>query len=206
MTHADKQACAELIQAWGLYRDQGRWAELLATFVPEGEIAVSWFRGRVSDFVERCRHNAAAGTSRAKHLLWPSVVRVAGDRAVAETNVAILVRQSIDGVPVDLTSYARFLDRLERRDRWLLVERATVYEQDRLDPVQPSEAFVALMKAADVARYPAAYRYMAYRVIAAGRSLAEPVLSDGASETDALYARYNAWLCRPRARTDLRDH
>jgi hypothetical protein len=29
--------------------------------------------------------------------------------------------------------------------------------------------------------------------VAAGRSLAEPVHSDGTVETDALYARYNAW-------------
>ena len=40
-----KSACAELIQAWGLYRDQGKWPQLLATFVPEGEIAVSWLVG-----------------------------------------------------------------------------------------------------------------------------------------------------------------
>jgi SnoaL-like domain len=163
MTLSDQQACAELIQAWGLYRDQGRWAELRATFVPEGEIAVSWFRGPFADFVERCKQIAAAGTSRAKHLLWPSVVHVSADRAVAETSVAILVRQSIDGVLVDLTSYGRFLDRLERRGRWLIVERATIYEQDRLDPVQPSEEFVAMMKKADVGKFPAAYRYMDVR-------------------------------------------
>jgi hypothetical protein len=194
MTLADKQACAEVIQAWGLYRDQGRWDDLLGTFTPDGDIAVSWFRGRFPDFVARCKQNAAAGTSQAKHLLWPSNVRIAGDRAVAETNVAILVRQTIDGVPVDLTSYGRFVDRLERRAGWLIAERATVYEHDRLDPVQPSAAFVAMMQAADAAKYPAAYRYMAYRVVAAGRSLAQPVLSDGTPETDALYARYNAWL------------
>jgi SnoaL-like domain len=196
MIVADQQACAEVIQAWGLYRDQGRWTELRATFVPEGEIAVSWFRGRFADFVERCKQNAAVGSSRSKHLLWPSVVHVSGDRAVAETNVAILVRQSIDGVLVDLTSYGRFLDRLERRGRWLIVERATIYEQDRLDPVQPSEEFVAMMRRTDVGKFPAAYRYMAYRLMAAGRSLALPIHSDGTEETDALYARYNAWRQR----------
>jgi SnoaL-like domain len=193
MTQCDQQGCAEVIQAWGLYRDQGRWSELRATFVPDGEIAVSWFRGRFTDFVERWRQNAAAGGSRSKHLLWPSLVHVSGDRAVAETNVAILVRQSIDGVLVDLTSHGRFLDRLERRERWLIVERTTIYEHDRLDPVQPSEDFVAMMRQADVAKFPAAYRYMAYRLMAAGRSLALPVHSDGTEETDALYARYNAW-------------
>lgn len=194
MTFADKQACAEVIQAWGLARDQGRWDDLRATFAPEGEIAVSWFRGPFDEFVERCQQSFAAGT-RSKHLIWPSVVQVAGARAVAETNIAILVRQTIDGIPVDLTSYGRFLDRLERREaRWLIVERAAIYEQDRLDPVQPSEAFDAMMKAADVARFPAAYRYMAFRVLAAGRALAMPIHYDGLPETDALYGRYRAWL------------
>jgi len=41
-------------------------------------------------------------------------VRVAADRALAQTNVVILVRQKIEGVLVDMTFCARFLDRLER--------------------------------------------------------------------------------------------
>jgi len=193
VTLADKQECAELIQAWGLCRDQGRWAELAAAFAPEGEIAVSWFRGPHDEFVERCRQSFTAGT-RSKHLLWPATVEVAGDRALAETNVVILVRQSIAGILVDLTSNARFLDRLERRGRWMIVERAAVYERDRLDPVEPSAAFEVMMREADAARFPAAYRYMAFRVLAAGRSLAEPVHYDGTPETEALRARYRAWL------------
>ena len=193
MTLAHKQDIAELLQSWGHHRDQGRWPELLATFAPDGEIAVSWFRGRFVDFVERCRQSFAAG-NRSKHLIWPPVVRLNGQRAVAEGNIAILVRQAIDGVLVDLTSYGRFFDRLEHRDRWVVVERAAIYEQDRLDPVAPSDAFEAMMKSADVARFPAAYRYMAFRVLAAGRSLAEPVHCDGTAETAALKARYNSWL------------
>jgi hypothetical protein len=89
----------------------------------------------------------------------------------------------------------RFLDRLERRGGdWRMVERAAVYEKDRLDPVEPSAAFGALMAKADAAHYPAPYRYMAFRVRAAGRSLAEPVHHDGRPETEALKARYAAWL------------
>jgi hypothetical protein len=194
MDHADRTACAELIQAWGFARDQGRWDDLLAIFHPGGEIAVSWFRGPYPEFVAHCRRNFGRG-SHAKHLLWPSRITVNGARAVAETNVAILVRQTIAGVAVDLTSQARFLDRLERRDGvWRIVERAAVYERDRLDAVEPSAAFVALMAKADAAMYPPAYRYMAYRVHALGRSLAEPVHYDGRPETEALKARYAAWL------------
>jgi SnoaL-like domain len=191
----DKYECAELIQAWGLYRDQGKWPELLATFVPEGQIAISWFSGSFAEFVGRCRKSFEAG-QRSKHHIFPSVVRVgASGRAVAETNIGIFVRQKIDGVPVDMTSHARFLDRLERRDgRWAIVERTAIYERDRLDPVEPSEAFGKLFTATDLSVYPEAYRYMAARLVAAGRALAPVVYRDGMPDTDQLYARYDAWL------------
>jgi SnoaL-like domain len=190
MTLADKHACAELIQSWGLYRDQCRWPELLATFHPDGEIAVSWFRGPFTQFVEHCKRGGPS-----KHLISPSLVRVNGDRAVAETSIVILVRQAIETIPVDMTSRARFLDRLERRQgAWKILERAAIYEQDRLDPVEPSDAFGRIMQGTNAASYPEPYRYMAVRLAAAGRPLAEPVHHDGSAPTNELYARYEAWL------------
>ena len=194
MDVADKYACAELIQSWGFYRDQGKWPELTATFAPDGEIAVSWFTGSFREFVDRCRQAFDAG-QRSKHHIFPSVVRVEGVRAIAETNIVILVRQKISGVPVDMTSYARFLDRLERRDgRWMILERTAIYERDRLDPVEPSEAFDKLFKASDLTVYPEAYRYMAARLTAVGRPLALVVYRDGSPHTEQLYARYDTWL------------
>lgn len=190
MSLEDKYACAELIQAWGLYRDQRRWPELLATFHPDGEISVSWFRGPFREFVEHCKRGGPS-----KHLISPSLVRIAGERALAETNIVILVRQSIEGLAVDMTSRARFLDRLERRQgQWRILERAAIYEQDRLDPVEPSDAFAGILKSAAAATYPEPYRYMALRLVAAGRPLAEPVHHDGSTPTADLYARYEAWL------------
>ena len=190
MTIEDKHACAELIISWGLYRDQRRWPELLSTFHPDGEIAVSWFRGPFAEFVE---HSKRGGPS--KHLIMAPVVKVTGDRGLGETSITILVRQAIDSLPVDMTSRARFLDRLERRNgEWKILERACVYEQDRLDPVVPSQAYDKLMREADVAHYPEPYRYMAFRLGAAKRPLAEPLHYDGAPHTDALKARYEAWL------------
>lgn len=193
MDAADKTACAELVQAWGFARDQGRWDDLLGIFHAGGRIHVSWFMGAYPDFVERCRQNH--GRAKSKHLIWPARIALNGARSLSECNVAILVRQAIEGVEVDLTSYARFIDRLERRDgRWGIVERSTIYEQDRLDPVLPSAAFDALMQKSDAARFPAPYRYMGYRVEAAGRALAEPVHYDGRAETEALKSRCADWL------------
>jgi hypothetical protein len=193
LTTDDKYACAEVIQSWGLFRDQNRWAELLETFTPEGTIAVSWFRGSFPDFVEQCRIRSVR-SGRAKHLLTPSVVRVAGDRALAETNVVILVRQDIKGIAVDLTSHARFLDRLERRGVWKIAERAAVYEYDRLDPVEPSANFAEIMQRANCSQYPPPYRYMAFRVISSGGALAAPVHCYGTPETEELRTRYEEWF------------
>lgn len=194
MSTDDKYACAEVIQSWALFRDQGRWAELLDTFWLDGTIAVSWFRGTFADFVERCRTRSPRA-GRAKHLMLPSVVHAAGHRAVAETSTVIHVRQDFEGIVVDLTSNARFLDRLEKRGpAWKMVERTCVYEHDRLDPVEPSAAFDEMLRRADCSRYAPQYRYMAYRLEAAGGTLAMPLHCDGLAETAALRARYGAWL------------
>ena len=59
--------------------------------------------------------------------------------------------------------------------------------------VEPlTEAIDKLVAAADV--YPEPYRYMAARLVAAGRALAPVVHHDGSAHTVQLYARYEAWL------------
>ncbi len=193
---ADKISCAELIQNWGLFRDQGKWKELRATFTPDGHISVSWFRGPFEQFVERCRASFGIGHSWSRHHLFAPTLTFDGDRAVAETSVIIRVRQPLRGIAVDLTSCSRFLDRLERHGAgWLIAERAAIYERDRLDPVEPSPAFDELFKAANTAQHPEQYRYMAFRLAhAEGRSLAPVIYRDGGPETADLYARYSGWL------------
>lgn len=193
---ADKIACAELIQAWGVFRDQGKWKELRGTFTPDGHIAVSWFRGPFDQFVERCRASFAAGHGWSRHHLFPATVRLNGDRAVVETSVVIRVRQKFNGIDVDLTSCSRFLDRVERHGGgWLIAERAAIYERDRLDPVEPSPAFDALFAGANTAQYPEQYRYMAFRLAhTEGRTLAPVIYRDGGPETADLHARFSDFL------------
>jgi len=196
MSATDKLAIAELIQTWGVCRDQGKWNELRGTFTSDGHISVSWFRGPFEQFVERCRANFSAGNSWSRHHLFTPTIKFGNDRAVVETPVIIRVRQKFNGVEVDLTSCSRFLDRVVRHaGGWLIAERAAIYERDRLDPVEPSPAFDALFAAAETAHYPEQYRYMAFRIAhAQGRTLASVVYRDGGVETADLYARYSAWL------------
>jgi len=196
MESDDKSAIAELIQAWGVYRDQGKWQALRGTFTPDGRISISWFRGPFGQFVERCEASFNAGDTWSRHHLHQPSIKLAGDRAVAETSVTIRVRQKFKDVPVDLTSWSRFLDRVEHHSGgWLIAERAAIYERDRLDPVEPSEAFELLFAAGGAARFPEQYRYMAFRLAhTRGRRLAPVVYRDRGEETAELYARFSAWL------------
>ncbi len=187
--------CAAIIQKWALSRDQCRWDALEQTFTPDGVIAVSWYRGPISGFVHHLRTRDPARAGVAKHHVFPAFVQVNGDRALAETSIVIMVRQAIEGVLVDLNSKGRFLDRLElHKGAWLIKERAAIYEQDRLDPVEPSVAFNQLLEGADTSIFPMPYRYMAFRVAAAGGKLAEPILFDGSPALEEVRARYQAWL------------
>ena len=192
----DKFAVAEVIQAWGVYRDQGKWDELRGTFTPDGHISISWFRGPFEQFVERCQANFAAGNSWSRHHLFAPAIKLDKDRAVAETPVIIRVRQDFKGVAVDLTSCSRFLDRLERHaGGWLIAERAAIYERDRLDPVEPSPDYDNLFLAGGAARFPEQYRYMAFRLAhAEGRTLAPVIYRDRGPETADLYARFSDFL------------
>jgi SnoaL-like domain len=196
MEASDKFAIAELIHAWGAYRDQGKWRELRATFTSDGHISVSWFRGPFEQFVERCRAGFGASRTWSRHHLFTPMITLDKDRAIAETPVIIRVRQKFAGVEVDLTSSSRFLDRVKRHGSgWLIAERAAIYERDRIDPVEPSPEFDALFEAAETAHYPEQYRYMAFRSAHAdGRSLAPVIYRDGGPETADLYARYTGWL------------
>lgn len=195
MTMSDRLDCMDLIQAWALYRDQGRWAELLDTFHPDGTISVTWFKGAFPDFVEASKRAAANSTSLSKHQIgWP-LVTLRGDRAMAETSIAIHGRATLDGILVDNVSYGRFLDRLDRREgRWRITERVAIYEKDRLDPVVPGEAFDRFMTQTDFSIYPEAYRFIAHRLVSTGRKLVSPIVVNASREAEALYRRYRDWL------------
>ena len=194
MSFDDKFACSEVIQRWGLCRDQGRWPELLATFTPDGEISVSWFSGPFPQFVDRSRAGYQAG-QRSKHHILPSVVRIAGERAIAETSIVIYVRQDIGGVPVDMTSQARFLDRMERRDgRWAIRERCADL---RARPARSGRAIGGVRQAVQRRRFHRVSCAVSLHGGAAdgsGRALAPVVYRDSEGETAELYARYDTWL------------
>lgn len=188
---------AQLIQTWGLCRDQGRWDDLKATFTCEGTIFVTWFRGRFADFVEASKRMHVPTSPRVKHLIGLPIIKVQGDRAVAETSIQILGRFAAAGTDVDYTSYARFLDRLVRtQDGWRISDRTAIYEKDRLDAVVPSSGFNDFMSQTDFSAVPEPYRYLGYRLLAAGRPLQDGILCDGSPQAEAEISSAELWLSK----------
>lgn len=190
-----KAVCAELIQNWARWRDQGRWAELSTTFHAGGTMTVTWFDGKFPEFIRRSKASYDVKQSLVKHHLGVSSIEVLGGRALAETNVTIISRSMLDGFLVDSTAFGRFLDMIEERDgRWAIANRVCIYEKDRLDPVVPSDAFSKYMASTDFAVVPAPYRYLGYRLIKAGHKLTPNLLCDGSDETERAYAVRRRWL------------
>ena len=80
----------------------------------------------------------AAKESQAKHIVAQPFVQINGKRAVSEASLILLVRGGNGHLEIDLTTYARFYDLLEKREGgWRIIKRTAIYEKDRMDCVQP---------------------------------------------------------------------
>lgn len=184
---------ADLVNNWALFRDQEKWDELAAIFHEEGTISLSWFAGPHDGFIAASRQLAARSGALLKHYIGVPRIRVEGSRALSEVNVTIMVRAKTPAGEVDTTSYARFIDRIEKRDdAWRIVQRVAVYEKDRADPVDraslPSAVFEGMEK------YPAELKFLAASLDRSGIPLSPVTVLDKSPELAALHKENEAWL------------
>jgi ketosteroid isomerase-like protein len=190
---ADKAAIREAVENWALYRDTGRWEALLALYTADAIVHTTWFVGSAREFVERGKQAAARGGSRGQHFIGAVSVEVAGDRAIAEARVMLLVRAPLQGIEVDVTCYCRFYDWFVRMDGdWRIKMRGGIYEKDRIDPVDPSQRIT--LDAAVLARFPLAYRHIAYVQSSNGATITPDLPTPGSGALERLYVEGNAWL------------
>ena len=188
----DKLEIEELIQNWGFWRDQGDWERLHTAFHPEGTIEVTWFRGRFSDFVDASIELRKKRRG-SKHWIGGSKIELRGNRAVAETNVMIMGRQTLHSVEVDSTAYGRFHDLLEKRaGRWAICQRVAIYEKDRLDPVVPGTPLP--LDQSILERFPVAYRHLGYALTVAGVAISTDLPTPDSPALERLQRNAEAWL------------
>ncbi|GGU32615.1 nuclear transport factor 2 family protein [Lentzea flava] len=176
----DQLAVAGLVRRERDARDHGRWEEMASSFAPDSVVHISWFHGSGAEFVAGSRKIAASGLT-GRHRLWPSLVRCNGDRAIAETDMAVELRRRVGGVEVDNTAYARLLTRARRTpDGWRIVRFESIYQRDALVPVVPGTA--PEIRPEDLEKYRPSYRFLSYLMALDGHELAQDLPGDDRPE------------------------
>src|SRR5690606_24160906 len=136
----------------------GDWERFRATWHDDAWMSATWFAGPAREFIEVSRAGFEKGVS-ILHFLGGTSVEVEGNRAIAQTRMAISQRGTADGMLVDVTCTGRFYDFFEKRNRrWAIVRRQPIYEKDRLDPVDPGVRLELDREL--LARFPEGYRHL----------------------------------------------
>lgn len=158
---ADDKAITNLVNGW-MYRDTAQWEKLQSIFAPEATIEVTWFEGKATDFINASKK---MGTSKlaTKHLIGTPVVNYHGDKALAETNVMIIVHN--DSIKLGSTVHARFYDQIQKINNiWKIKRRQVFYDFGSFD----YPAGVVPIDQTIVDKFPMAYAPLGYLLNSAG--------------------------------------
>lgn len=191
---ADRSEISQLMVRWGFYRDHSRWEDLRSTFHPDGEIKVTWYIGDFEGFVDESIKMAEDGTD-SNHFIKPSIIEVEGDRAIAITPVSITARAGRGSVQIDVTSNAYFYDFLEyRSNEWRVSRRIAVYQNDRMESVDPSITFNLFYSSLNLDQYNPAYKHLAAALSLKDFATLPGQVVDKTDESRALYDSGQRWL------------
>ena len=192
----DEHRIEQLLYAWAHARDYGDWDALDACFHEGATIHIAWISGPARDYIDGGRkakpHTLAAHS---KHLISNPLIRVAGDRAFSICHATLHVRRAVAGVEVDLESFMRFFDLIERRNGcWGLVKRTGVYEKDRLAAVDPRGFPADYFDGVDFAEFPPAKKFLSFLQFKAGTPSRTGFVSAFSPEEDEVKAEGLRWI------------
>lgn len=179
------------------FRDQQRWEDLCDLFWGDAHLSISWFSGSIAEFVSQSRSMAANPAMRLKHVIGQPKIECVENRATGDTDICIMVRAPIgdSATIVDVTTWARFVDRFERRNgTWKIVRRVAVYDKDRADPWAPGTLIKWRTPVHVYSRFPEAYRNLATMLSDLGRKEMRAAIVSGTSDEQELLAAQHAWL------------
>ena len=182
----------EMVENWVLWRDARMWDKFRTVWHDDGRMMATWTQGTADEFIEMSKQGFAKGV-RILHFLGGSTIEVRGHRAIAQTKMKIAQRALVHNIVCDVVCTGRFYDFFEKRGgRWGLVLRQPIYEEDRMDPVDPA---AQLRLDPDLlAKFPEGYRHLAYLQTQIGYKVKVDMPGLTGPEVEALYARGAAWL------------
>jgi hypothetical protein len=193
----DRDEIFDLIRRERHYRDVKNWPGLLGSFVPGAPVRTTWFEGTVEEFAEASRKKMSAtgaAASAPKHWIFPTVLDITGDRALAESPAAIFDRLTFDNVEFDTFQYCRFVSRVVRTaNGWRLASFEGIYQRDHMRSVNPAEPLPVDWKLVSTLR--PSYRFLAYTQLRRGYSVNPELLGDDRPDLlEAFYAQERRWL------------
>jgi hypothetical protein len=188
----DRLRIRDLVENWVLWRDAGDWERFATVWHDDGVMMATWFQGPAADFIRVSREGFERGV-RILHFLGGTSIDLAGERAIAQTKMTITQRATVHDVECDVVCTGRFYDFLEQRSgRGGILRRQPIYEQDRLDPVDPAARLE--LDATQLAAFPVGYRHLAYVQRQIGFDVKRDMPGLTGREVQDLYRRGAEWL------------
>jgi hypothetical protein len=183
----DRAAITDLMTGW-IHRDLGEWDQLRGLFHPDATIAITWFDGLATDFVDGSARMGASDL-RTKHLITNPSISFRGDRALVQTNAVIMGENT--ALDLGCTAHNRFWDRVDKRDGvWRIAQRESSYDMS-------SFSFLVGVQDIDeeaVRRYPREYAALAYLLEKSGFPIVREFPTRGSDLEAEMKAAGSAWL------------
>ena len=189
----DRSAIADLILRERLAREIHDADEEAACFQPGAVVAVSWFKGAASEFVQSGRQKPSTETFNCDSMS-PPVITLNQDRATADAACAVHTFTRLEGIEVNSVSYTRLLWRVQKvQGRWLIASLECIYIRDELSPRDPGQ--LLKLDPNRLGRYRESYRYLSYILVASGRPCYDDLPGVDRPETvSTVRAAARAWM------------
>ena len=188
----ERMEVRELIESWVIYRDAADWENFRDVWTEGGRMMATWFHGPAEEFIKVSIEGFERGIY-ILHFLGGSMIKIAGDRAVAQTKMTISQRGDVHGVECDIVCTGRFYDLIERNDgKWGVALRQPIYERDRMTPLNFNQPIT--LDPTILSEYPIGYQNLAYFQQGLGYNVKRDMPGLTGPEVEALYKQGAAWL------------
>ncbi len=188
----DRANIKELVEFERFCRDNRLWDEMKKCYSDDSRVNISWYQGSGHGFVDA----SAKMEGFVPHKIYNTEVWNKGDKAVAIMMSNIQMRHIIDGYPVEVSSDAKLIFRLQRiKGQWYIVSFESIYEKDAIIPVVPNANIN--IPAEEIAKYRASYGCMIYMGKRSGMTIDENLPGiDRPDLVEKLYRETDEWLSK----------
>jgi hypothetical protein len=188
----ERMEVRELIESWVIYRDAADWENFRDVWTEGGRMMATWFHGPAEEFIKVSIEGFERGIY-ILHFLGGSMIKIAGDRAIAQTKMTISQRGDVHGVECDIVCTGRFYDLIERSEgKWGVALRQPIYERDHMTPLNSNQSVT--LDPTILSNYPRGYQNLAYFQQGLGYNVKRDMPGLTGPEVEALYKQGAAWL------------